>query len=143
MEIKVNASVFKDELQEYSVKELRYGLAPLVEGYWAEGPYHGGYREYSYGVTSDGVYILNSRSRNQCLDDITQRDIDGGWPLNDDQLQAIHNHGGSLEEAQNFKSDRIVVVGIGFPPDMDDELIANKLYKAFIDAGGQEIIEFL
>ena len=53
LEIKVNASVFEDELQEYSVKELRYGLAPLVEGYWIKA------LEMSEGQSEIGQLLLN------------------------------------------------------------------------------------
>ena len=140
MEIRVNKSDITDDLQEYRNHKLDTDWFSLLDGYWGEDTYHGGYLEYSVARTIAGVWILNSCSRYEYLDDVTQTDIDEENFLNDDQLQAIFDHG-SLEAAQSFRYNRIVAVAFGCPPNMDWELIGNKLYTALLEAGGKEIIE--
>ena len=61
--------------------------------------------------------------------------------LNDDQAQAIHDFG-SLQKAQEHRYSRIVAVGKGFAKDVKPWLAGERLYKAVVDAGGYEIIDF-
>ena len=139
MEIKVNIEDGTEELQEYRSHKLAIDWLDLIEGDWGEDTYHSGFLEYSVAKTKEDVWLLNSCARYECLDDLTQEDIDQECFLNDDQAQAIFDHG-SLEAAQKVRYNRIVAAGFGFPSDIDWELIGNKMYKAVIEAGGKEII---
>jgi hypothetical protein len=137
-EIKICVDQPDDELEVYRTDDLEADWSYLVEGYWGEDTYHNGFICYTAAKTSNGTWLLDATERNACLDDITQEDIDEGEFINDDQAQAIHDFGG-LEAAQSHTYSRIAAVGLGLP---DGPYIAEKLYKAVVEGGGKEIIDF-
>ena len=137
-EIKICVDQPDDELEVYRSDNLEVDWSYLVEGYWGEDTYHNGFICYTAAKTSNGNWLLDATSRNACLDDLTQEDIDEGEFINDDQAQAIHDFRG-LEAAQSHTYSRIVAVGLGLP---DGPYIAEKLYKAVVEGGGKEIIDF-
>lgn len=137
-EIKICVDQPDDELEVYRSDDLEVDWSYLVEGYWGEDTYHNGFICYTAAKTSNGIWLLDATSRNACLDDLTQEDIDEGEFINDDQAQAIHDFGG-LEPAQRHTYSRIAAVGLGLP---DGPYIADKLYKAVVEGGGKEIIDF-
>lgn len=139
MEIKLCIGDPDTELEHYRAS-VRDGVwAVLIVGEWGEDIYHNGYREYSIAQNKEGVWLLNSCDRYECLDGITQEDLDEGVFLNDDQSQAIFDFG-SLEAAQNIRYNRIVAAGVGFPSKITWELAGNKLYKSVVEAGGKKVI---
>jgi hypothetical protein len=82
--------------------------------------------------------VLDGVERNAELDGITEEDIDEGR-LNDDQLQAMW--GISLEEAQNHKYRRIVVVIEDAPHDMTAKTAAELMYAEIRNKNGKIIDE--
>jgi len=140
MEIKLCIGDPDTELEHYRDAVTDNKWLDLIDGYWGDDTYHNGYREYSVAQTNTGVWLLNSCDRYEYLDDLTQDDVDDGSFLNDDQLQAIFDHG-SLEAAQKVRYNRIVAAGIDLPSSYDWELAGNKLYKAMVEGGGKEIIQ--
>jgi len=137
-QIKICVDQPDDELEVYRTDDLDADWSYLVEGYWGEDTYHNGFICYTAAKTSNGTWLLDATERYACLDDLTQEDIDEGEFINDDQAQAIHDFGG-LEAAQSHTYSRIVAVGLGLP---DGPYIAEKLYKAVVEGGGKEIIDF-
>jgi len=96
-----------------------------------------GYIEYSVARSVGGMWLMNACSRYECLDNVTQTDLDKNQ-LTDDQSQAIFDHG-SLEVAQQFRYNRIVAVSSAFEGHMNWRLVGEKLYQAVIAAGGKKI----
>ena len=140
MEIKLCIDYPDDALEVYRKLTDDGAWVDLIDGYWGDDTYHNGYREYSVAKNADGIWLLNSCDRYEYLDDVTEEDLEEGSFLNDDQLQAIFDHG-SLKAAQDMRYNRIVAVGIGFSSSYNWEIAGNKLYKAVVDAGGKEIIQ--
>ena len=137
-EIKICVDQPDDKLEVYRSDDLEIDWSYLVEGYWGEDTYHNGFICYTAAKTSNGTWLLDATQRNASLDDLTQEDIDEGEFINDDQAQAIHDFGG-LEAAQRHTYSRIAAVGLGMP---DGPYNAEKLYKAVVEGGGKEIIDF-
>lgn len=115
---------------------------PLTEGQWGEGTYHSGYIEYWVACLQSSEWVLKSVERAACLDDIKQEDIDQGMFLDDDQLQALHNHGNDLDAAKSNKYEEVAVLMSATAGQMDWEIAGNLMYKAHIASGGKEVILF-
>ena len=47
-----------------------------VEGFWRDSTYHNGDISYEISKSDQGDWILQSTTRNYCIDDLTQEDID-------------------------------------------------------------------
>lgn len=60
----------------------------LISGHWSDSPAHSGHVTYNLGKTEAGAWLLERVQRDDCLDDVTEEDIEEG-ALNDDQLQAL------------------------------------------------------
>lgn len=105
----------------------------VVGGYWSDSAVHNGYVTYYLAKDAQGRWILDCVSRNACLDDLTEEDVEDGR-LNDDQAQALF--GMTLEEAQNQHDREIVAVGFGAADDTEAAEAAELLYDAVISADG-------
>ena len=127
-----------DTLEIYRDKELSQVWRLCIEGYWKEDEYHMGYVEYSVARCVDGMWLMNACSRHGCLDDVTQVDIESDQ-LNDEQAQAIFNHG-SLKAAQEFRYNRIVAASSSFDSNLNWRSAADKLYNAVILAGAMPVL---
>lgn len=123
-----------------ALKDLDWHL--LTEGQWGEGNYHAGYIEYWVARLSSSEWVLKSLERNACLDDIEQVDIDEGMFLDDDQLQALHNHGYNLEAAKSKKYEEVLVLMSSTSKYLDWEINGDLMYKAHVASGGKEVILF-
>ena len=136
-QIEVCVSDPDDTLEAYRDDELAQVWRLFAEGYWGQDKYHMGYIEYSVARSVGGMWLMNACSRYECLDNVTQTDLDKNQ-LTDDQSQAIFDHG-SLEVAQQFRYNRIVAVSSAFEGHMNWRLVGEKLYQAVIAAGGKKI----
>lgn len=137
-QIEVCVSHPDDALEIYRNKELAQGWRLFIEGIWGQDEYHSGFIEYSVARCVDGMWLMNACSRYECLDNITQAEVDEN-KLTPDQAQAIFDHG-SLESAQQFRYNRLVAASFAFEGQMNWRLAGDKLYEAVIAAGGKEIL---
>jgi hypothetical protein len=131
-----------EQLEHFRAQSFEVNWSEVADGYWGEDTYHNGCICYSIAKRVDGTWVLDATSRYQYLDDLTQEDIDEGMFINDDQAQTLHDFRGDLEAAQKHRYSRIVAIGIGFPQDTKPWHAGEKLYKAVVEAGGKEIIDF-
>lgn len=137
-QIEVCVSDPDDALEIYRDKELAQVWRLFIEGYWGEGEYHMGFIEYSVARCADGMWLMNACSRYECLDNVTQTEVDENQ-LTADQAQAIFDHG-SLEEAQQFRYNRLVAASFALKGQMHWRLAGDKLYNAVIVAGGKTVL---
>ena len=136
--IEVCVSHPDDMLEIYRHKPLSQVWRLFIEGYYGESKYHMGFLEYSVARCVDGMWLMNACSRNECLDGVTQLDVDS-HRLDDDQAQAVFDHG-SLEAAQEFRYNRIVAASSSFDGKMSWRTAGGKLYDAVIAAGARPIL---
>ena len=111
-----------------------------LEGFWSDSLYHNGYISYQISKGDQEDWILQSTTRNYCIDDLTQEDIDEGVFIDDDQQQILFDFGYDLELAKQFRHRSIVAVGIGLPNNIEPMEAAKQLYETYIKIGGKEII---
>ena len=133
-----NAEVLDAKIRES--KQLDWRL--LTEGQWGEDTYHSGYIEYWVACLQPLEWVLKSVERQVCLDDIEQEDIDEGMFLDDDQLQALHDHGNDLKAAKSHKYEEVVALMSATTGQADWEIAGNLMYKDHILSGGKEVILF-
>jgi len=127
-----------DVLEKYRPTADSQDWDLVASGFWSEDMYHSGHIAYFITRAKDRVWVLDGVERNAELDGITEEDIDEGR-LNDDQLQAMW--GISLEEAQNHKYRRIVVVIEDAPHDMTAKTAAELMYAEIRNKNGKIIDE--
>ena len=137
-QIEICVSHPDDVLEIYRDKELAQVWRLFIEGYWGEDEYHMGFIEYSVARCVDGMWLMNACSRYECLDNVTQTEVDENQ-LTADQAQAIFDHG-SLEEAQQFRYNRLVAASFALKSQMHWRLAGDKLYNAVIVAGGKTVL---
>ena len=107
----------------------------VVEGYWAQGMYHGGF--ISYWLYNKGdTWILESLESNRELDGLTQEDIDEG-SLSDDQIEALADM--TLEEAQAERWECVVAVGKNTDPSWSPARVAALLYGS-LDGAAHKLV---
>lgn len=134
------------EIDDYGEKQLGDGALSdaslewtlVVEGFWEEGRYHGGYIAYDVARSENGTWLLRATERKGILDGVTQEDVDEGL-LNDDQRQAMW--GMTLEEAQSRRYQYIAAVLHDAPTDTDQTQAALLLYEEIENQRGKTVSE--
>lgn len=110
----------------------------VASGFWCQDMFHSGYVAYYIANPAPGCWVMDLRSRNAVLDDVTEEDVAEGR-LNDDQIQAMW--GQTLEQAQSFEYKHIVAWADNVEPDCTAAEMAAVLYRAVCEAGGEDISE--
>lgn len=137
MDIRISASDFDDSLEAYreGVEDSAWEL--VASGSWYGSRYHSGHVAYYILKTSEGIWLLDRVERNECLDGVTEGDVESG-ALNDDQIQAMW--GMTLEEAQNQSYKKIVAICETAKQEDDFKKMAEILYEE-VGKSSSKIVE--